>query len=341
MRKLKWRAAVAAAVTLVAALAAAPFVMADPTSRAADDPGFIQVYNDNVENLPTPGLKCHGDWQDLLYYMKIQKHKPDVYLVHQISGKKQLNKLVSKMEKMFGEKYAARIADPTPKKMKSPCGAPKAYQTNAVIFSTERFSVANDKNNTWQAQAVNAKGKCVDNHQSRTQAVKVKLTDKLSGKQVTAASVHWATGNSGGPPCAKGNAREVAEELAASGYGGDLRIVGGDFNYSDVSSGSKYRGWYKAMNGDLKGKLGYRDVVFDKCAATAEPRACLKANWTSGSGKRIDFLFAATPGGLPKVTGTHTVTYNEGDAADREVTGTDRADRDYSGHRAVRALIHY
>lgn len=340
MRKLKWKAAVAAAAAVVAALVAAPFVMADPVESAAEDPGFLQVYNDNVENLPTANLRCHGDWKDLLYYMKLQKHKPDIYLVHQISGKRQLDALVSKMEKIVGGKYAAKIADPTPKRMKSPCGEPKAHQTNAVIYSTERFSVANAKDNTWRAQALNSKGDCVNSGQARTQAVKVKLKDKLSGRHVTAASVHWATAKSGGPPCAAGNAREVARELSAKGYGGDLRVVGGDFNSSDTSGGD-YRGWYKSMNGDLNGKYDLRDVVFDKCKASDGLAKCLRDNWTGSSGKRIDFLFADKPGGMPKVTAAHTVTYNEGDAADRKVTKGDRGDRNYSGHRAVRALVHY
>lgn len=330
-----------AAVTVTAAVALSPLALADP-ARAADDPRHIQVYNENVENLPTANLECHGDWTDLLYYMKVQDHNPDIYLVHQISGKRQLDKLVSKMEKLLGEQYAAKIADPTPKKMKSPCGAPKHYQTNAVIYSTERFSVANADNNTWRAQALNSKGECVDSNQARTQGVKVLLQDKLSGKHVTAASVHWATKRSGGPPCAASNAREIAKELSAKGYGGDLRLVGGDFNYTATSGGLDYRGWYKSINADLGGKLGLRDVVFDKCKATGELATCLRANSTNGSGtSRIDYLFAAKPGSVPKVTATHTIGFDEGDAADRQVTGTDRADRRYSDHRAVRARVHY
>ena len=46
----------------------------------------MQVVDNNVENLPTAGLKCPGDWQDLVHYMKRAPLKPDVVIVQQISG---------------------------------------------------------------------------------------------------------------------------------------------------------------------------------------------------------------------------------------------------------------
>ena len=41
------------------------------------------------------------------------------------------------------------------------------------------------------------------------------------------------------------------------------------------------------------------------------------------------------------MTGFHTITFDEGDAADQADTGSDRGDRNYSDHRAVMARIHY
>ena len=55
-------------------------------------------------------------------------------------------------------------------------------------------------------------------------------------------------------------------------------------------------------------------------------------------GDRIDFLFFNAA-----ATSSHakTITYNEGDAADLQFTGSDREDLNYSGHRAVSARIYY
>ena len=301
-----------------------------------DDPGFVQVFDNNVENLPTADLKCPGDWQDLVYYLKRAPLKPDVFIVQQISGKQQLDNYVGKLSKIVGEGYAGVIADGSPKAMNSPCGAPKGHQTNAVIYRKARFTDQGLGSRTWVAQS-ERNGKCANSSQARTRAVKVKLHDKVANKDLTVASVHWATAASGGPPCSVSNAAETAKEMTADGYGGSLMIFGGDMNFSDVNGGS-FRPWYRALNGDLHGKHGFRDAGYAGCDG-AKP--CLADNWTIGSGRRIDFLFARAASGLPRVTGFHTITFDEGDAADQAATGSDRADRNYSNHRAVMARIHY
>jgi hypothetical protein len=333
-------------ITAVVALAAAGVVpaladqqQADVRIAAAnDDPAFVQVFDDNVENLPTADLQCPGDWQDLVYYLKRAPLKPDVFVVQQISNQSQLNSYVSRLSGDLGEAYAGVIAEASPAAMNSPCGAPKDHQTNAVIYRKARFTDRGLGARTWQAQSEQG-GSCVNNDQARTKAVKVRLHDKIANKDLTVASVHWATAKSGGgTACSEANARETAAELTEDGYGGSLLIFAGDHNVSDVSGGA-FRPWHRLLNGDEGGGLGFRDAGYAGCGGSL---ACLGDNWTIGGDRRIDFLFARKPsGGLPGVTGFHTITFNEGDAADQAETGSDRGDRNYSDHRAVMARIHY
>lgn len=310
-------------------------------AAANDNPAFVQVVDNNVENLPTVDLACPGDWQDLVYYLKRAPLKPDIFIVQQISGRSQLNSYVSRLSSDLGESYGSVIAEASPAAMNSPCGAPKDYQTNAVIFRSARFTNLGLGSRTWQAQS-NESGSCANNDQARTKAVKVRLRDRIANRDLTVASVHWPTSASGGPPCADSNARETAKEMTEDGYGGSLLIVGGDLNFSDIAwhtAGDPYRSWYRAMNGDLGGTHHYRDPGYTACAGS---KSCLSNNWTIGGDRRIDFLFARKPsGGLPTTSAFHTITFNEGDAADLAETGTDRADRSYSDHRAVMARIHY
>lgn len=340
---MKKRSVISLAVAAFLAATVAVFVA--PSAWAADraepnrNPGFLQVYDANVENLPTAKLtQCPGDWKDLVYYMRLRPYKPDVYLIQQISDGKQLKQLTTYLSKQLGETYKGVIAESSPKKMNSPCGPKKDYQTNAIIYRDARLTL--DKHAVWQVQA-EKNGECVNNKQARTKSVKALFQDKVSGKKVTVASVHWPTGKADGPPCATSNAKELNKRIAANGYGADLTIAGGDFNFSD-RGGADWRGWYKSLNGDLGGKYGFRDAVFAKCeAADKATKKCLNDNWTIGGKKRIDFLFAKKPNGLPKITAAHTITFNEGDAADKKLTGGDRADRDYSQHRAITARVHY
>lgn len=306
-------------------------------AAANDDPAFVHVVNDNVENLPTVDLQCPGDWQDLVLYLKRLPLKPDLFVVQQISNQTQLNSYVSRLSGDLGEAYAGVIAEASPAAMNSPCGPPKDHQTNAVIYRKARFTDRALGDRTWQAQS-DESGACANNDQARTKAVKVRLHDRIANKDLTVASVHWPTGASGGTACADSNARETATEMTEDGYGGSLLIFAGDHNISDLSGGS-FRSWHRLLNGDAGGSLGYRDAGYAGCGGD---KACLGANWTIGGDRRIDFVFARKPsGGLPAVTGFHTITFDEGDAADLAETGSDRSDRNYSDHRAVMARIHY
>lgn len=351
-RRTIYGVALAGALVMAAtgALVFQPVASAEPVAVAQGDPNnnpeFLQVYVNNVENLERVNDGCPGDWQDLIYYLTLQEFRPDIFLVQQISDQAQLDEYTSRLSSEFGETYAGVIAEEMPDEQNSPCGAQKAHQTNAVIYRTRRFTLISDPDAStkrWQSQAHDGDS-CVNNNQARTRNVKAMLHDEVADRDVTVASIHWPTrrDNWDGPRCAESNAREATVELLEDGYGGELLIFAGDANITDAASGA-FRPWYRGLNGDLGGSLGYRDAIYDHCADSGGPiDECLADNWTISGDRRIDFVFARRgDGSRPQMTDGHTVTFNEGDAADLEVTGTDRQDRSYSDHRAVRVRVHY
>jgi hypothetical protein len=319
----------------------APAALAAPNNN----PAFVQVYVNNVENLEKVDDGCPGDWQDLVHYLSLQELRPDIFLVQQISNQGQLDLYTARLSSEFGEAYAGVIAEASPARMNSPCGSQKAHQTNAVIYRTGRFTLISDPDAStkrWQSQAHDGTS-CVNNDQARTKNVKAMLHDDIADQDITVASIHWPTAAMDGPPCAESNAREAIAELLEDGYGGSLLIFGGDGNVTDTDASGDFRPWYAGLNGDLGGTHGYRDASYAGCADSGEPiNECLAENWTIGGNRRIDYVFARRGDGtMPQMTYSHTVTFNEGDAADLEVTGTDRRDRSYSDHRAIRVRVHY
>ncbi|UED83883.1 hypothetical protein [Streptomyces profundus] len=318
---------------------------------ANNDPDFLQVYDGNLENLPISTENCPGDWHDLMYYMRLQDYRPDVLIAQQIGGQKQLTTLLTRMEEHFGERYEGVVAEANPAPGGGVCGSDKTYQSNVVIWRADRLELllSQSPDNRWQAQYApdpDAPATCVNNNQARTKGVKALLYDRVAERQVTAASFHWPTqGHGGTAACADSNARETHDELTEDGYGvADLYLVGGDTNRaaSTTNGQDDWTSWYRSMNGDLGGAYGFRDVVYAECAGAP---ACLADQWTiitSGNERRIDFLFARKPGGALPVT-SHAVvpTFDEGDAADLALTGTDNEHLDYSDHRAIGARVHY
>jgi hypothetical protein len=349
------RALIGTAVATVPLLVIAPSASAEEAG-ANTDPGFLQVYDANVENLPvSSGEVCKGDWHDLMYYMRTQPLKPDLYLVQQLSNKSQLNTLLTRMEEHFGESFSGVLAENNPEPLDpddGECRTDKYLQTNAVIWRDARLSLklSASPDNRWQAQREDPNtGKCVNNNQSRTKGVKALLRDKVSGKDVTAASFHWRT-YTWGHKCTESNAGELSNELKADGYGGaDLFVAGGDTNNASNSThgSADWTPWYRKINGDLGGTYGFRDAAFAGCSGSP---ACLKPKWTldkdpsdsESQPRRIDFLLARKAGGAkPVISNTVVPTFNEGDAADLALTGSDYQNLDYSDHRSVGARVHY
>lgn len=340
--------------------ALAPPAMGEEAPRAPKeavpntDPGFLQVYDANVENLPTSKETCAGDWHDLMYYMRLQEFRPDIYLVQQLSGRKQLDLLLTRMQEHFGEKFEGVVAEAEPQKGGGVCGPEKQYQTNAVIWRADRLELklSQSPDNRWQAQydpdPEDDVVECVSNgDKSRTKGVKALLHDKVGDKDVTAASFHWPTQESGGGtgPCAVSNAGELSNELTEDGYGvADLYVAGGDTNRaaSTTNGQDDWTDWYKDVNGELGGAHGFGDAAFAACEG--DPK-CLADKWTiltEDRMRRIDFLLARTKAKKPAAVSHNVVpAFDEGDQAAVDLTGEDDADLDYSDHRAVGSRVHY
>lgn len=331
-------------------------------SEANADPGYLQVYDANVENLPTPSEndpnpECAGDWHDLMRYMQKQPLKPDVYVVQQLNNQEHLQLLLKRMKEYFGEEYEGVLAENDP--VSQPAGECPKYkhrQTNAVIWRSGRFGQllpdpalpGEWAGKRWQAQKQYEDGTtepstefCDNNTQTRTRGVKVKLRDKVSGKDVTAASLHWPTNKSDGPPCGVSNAGEVSNELTEDGYGGaDLYIAGGDTNTADLKQNGEWNDWYRNTNGAIEGsRHNFRDAVYTKCGGSVD---CLRENWTlwnpDPAGKhrrRIDFLLARKDGAaMPEMSDVVVPRL----CADEPVC---EGQLRYSDHRAVGARVHY
>ena len=296
-----------------------------PTSRTAvgnQDPTFLQVYDNNVENLETPAEYCKGDWQDLVYFMKLQKYAPDLFLVQQVSGRAQLDELTNFMSRNLPGRYEGVFARRNPQPFKSRCGAPKARQTNAIVFRVGRFAVQPGSKLAFRSTH-RVGNHCVPAKLDRSENVLVRLTDKTNGQTVVAGSIHWPTR---APACTKHNARQAAKLMAAAGPAG-LRIFGGDANFTPGP-------WTRLITGPFR--------YGDACGGNA---GCPAQNWTvpgPDRPRRIDFLFSRhePANEAAAVTDFKTVTLEAADAAAQQVTGSDHP-AGYSDHRALAARIHY
>ncbi|MFP2923928.1 hypothetical protein ACLESO_01675 [Pyxidicoccus sp. 3LG] len=302
------------------------------------NPGFLVVYNVNYENLPTAGEQCAGDWQDLIYYMKDQTYSPDAFIVHQMSGSGQAAQLAKFMQDNLPGLYDFVIAEASPEPQLSPCGPEKRFQTNAIIYRTGRLEPITGTKDTWQVYK-GANGSCVKNTQARSIGVRMAFRDLITGKKVILGSAHWPTnqeGPSSDPGCSERNIELTDAKVRGTGTA-DLIVWGVDSNESDLAANGNFKQWYNQANSQLSSTVNYKwnDPIYEVCSGN---RGCLENNWTGGGGGRIDFLFFDAP--ARSSTG-HTVTYDEGDAADRKFTGNDDAGLSYSGHRAIRARIHY
>ena len=300
-----------------------PMPATSPAAVGNQDPTFLQVYDNNVENLETPTEYCKGDWQDLVYFMKVQKYAPDLFLVQQVSGRAQLNQLTEFMTRNLPGTYKGVIARSNPRPFDSPCKGPKDHQTNAIVFRVGRFAVQPGSKVAFRSTRRVGKG-CGPETLDRSENVLVRLTDKINGQTVVAGSIHWPTVNRDGHACANNNARQAARRMAAAGRAG-LRILGGDANITP--------GPWKQI---VTGPFGYGDA----CGGTPD---CPAQNWTvPGDHRRIDFLFSRhePANEAAVVTDFKTVTFEAANAAAQQVTGGDDP-AEYSDHRALAARIHY
>ncbi len=294
---------------------------ASPGAEPNHHKTFLQVYDNNIENLETPDEYCKGDWKDLVYFMKLQTYAPDLFLVQQVSGRKQLDELTEFMSQNLPGHYEGVIARGKPRPFKSRCRGPKKLQTNAIVYRLERFDVQRGSHDTFRSTR-RAGNDCVPDTLDRTENVLVRLTDKINNNQtVVAGSIHWPTR---APACTKTNARQAANRMLDAGPAA-LRIFGGDANFTPGP-------WKRIITGDF----GYGDA----CGGNPD---CPAENWTvpgPDRPRRIDFLFSRNANEAARVTDFKTVTFEAANAAAQQLTGSDHP-ADYSDHRALAARIHY
>jgi hypothetical protein len=315
----------------------------DPDPDPPRPPAELMVYTSNIENLPTPSDMCPGDWQDLYAYMATQASKPDLFFLQQVDDQAQLNQIIAFMEQQLKRPYAGVIADPNPAPFRSPCGMKKAKQTNAIIYATDRLRKV-DAPISWRSWR-NFSGTCRRDGLARTRSVALRLKDRETGDELGVASIHWSTSNSPGPDsaCAIANGKETHQKLRQLSPNAKLYIFGGDANEPDRLNTStlNFTRWYKQLNVKEGGALGYLDPMWEACKAAGGLSACLRDAWTVGSVRRIDFLFTRSrTGPQPKILRAHTISYDEGDAAARQVYGSD-VPANYSGHRSVLMRLRY
>lgn len=306
----RMRFLVSALVAAVALVCTASAAAAPLKAKPNNDSRFLQVYVNNIENLETSKERCRGNWKNLIDKMRAAKVKPDLFLVQQLSGKKQLRRLTERMNNLLGERYTG-IYYRKRKKQTSPCGKAKAYQVNAIVWRENRLSPPSlPRRFGWQSDSFQKrrKGKshCRNSGQTRAHNLGVVLRDTRNPfVSVAAASFHWPTKRAGGHPCARENAREAAQQLGAQRT--TLSILGGDSNIT--TNNPSGRGWHGLITGRQ-----FEDPF------TNEPTI---------HGRRIDFLFARRGADAPAPV------------FDQRVVPFAKKKLPYSDHRALKAKVAY
>lgn len=323
---------------LAIAVAAVAAALAPGGAVAAvnDDPTFLQVVTNNVENLPEPGREadgdnvCSGQWRNLPRFLG--GFVPDVFLVQQIDPRRrakgqpsQLERYQAELKGSTGQTYGSVVSSSNPRDYPpAHCRPYKAFQANAILFRRDRLDVAKGTKGTWQARGSNG-AKCVSADTARTRNVYVSLLDKKNGRSITAESIHWPTDAAGGHPCAKQNAS--LSRYYATRRGGDaLHIFGGDANFTPFAKFPQPRAWYSQT------LAHWADPVLNMCSRSPDGRACLARNGTGAGDEpsvRRDFIFARSASRTPAAAYGGAIPYG--------VAGSPP----YSQHRAVYAFIRY
>lgn len=332
-----------------------PVTVVNAQAVANNNPAFLQVYVNNIENLTGPITEppgCGAEYLDLIEYIKTQDYVPDLFIVQQISDKNQADFYADLLQVELDPKnlsdpddykYGYVIAEKVPKVMNSPCGSAKEFQTNAIFYRTARlqyedpYGDATEPELTWQTQKY-VTSSCVLNGQSRTISAANSFRDIKSGKKVAVGTMHWATKKHSGTIINKGlssicNIMEINSKMES--LNSDLIIFGGDTN-DEEDNGD----WYKQANGALTNPVnyGYTDPIYELCDDDPDLEECLGENLTTSS-RRIDFLFVKQQNKDTVVTNQHTISFEEADQAAVATTGTTSVE--YSDHRAIRTRVYY
>lgn len=322
--------------------------------RTNSDPDRLVVYSNNIENMIF-------DWKDLVHEMEEAPLRPDIFLVQQVSGKRELDELIAFMRRRLGVRYEGVVAQNVPDDRRfSDDVTPRPRVTTGIIWRARRFDLVT--RDSWrpfgtgfkhQPQSCDARS-----DHSGYETLRVKLHDKRADEDVVAVSLrHWTW-----HPCSSKNVREIVEghdgragganDHAGLGGGAALHIVGGDFNDGLFNQDGSYKCWYRMMNGEIGAgtcnsddDFGFTDPLFESCDGD---KACVKRR------AGIDSLFVRrSDGGRARTSHFDIIGWDEAHRASVRATGgdgpsntrvkdghTDVAGR-YSGHMARRAYVHY
>ena len=128
---------------------------------APNEASWVNVWDNNVENLMTNTPACPGDWQDIVWYMKTRLSPPFLFIVQQVNRGEGTNEqgivvddtrnvlklLTDKMNRLLIDsqnepvldEYRWVIANPAPSEYPGAKCDKKLYQTNAIIYRSARF----------------------------------------------------------------------------------------------------------------------------------------------------------------------------------------------------------
>jgi hypothetical protein len=346
-------------VTVAGLLSVVPPSHAAVVPVANNDPSFVVVVDNNIENIETPAdSKCPGNWADFVRYLALQPYAPDILTFQQVENNTQAKAIATALQAAFAHTqvtYDYVVALSTPRANGGQCVNAagvneKPTQTNAIFFRSDRFtktsaihwqsfySPKRDGTDCTNADPVN------DPDQDRAMNVKALLHDNIANRDVAVASIHYNVDAwGGGVHCSNENATETKRQLSVNAYGqAALRIWGGDTNVTPVDPDTgATRAWYSTA------VSGYGDAC-----GTGPCNHVTTRGADGGTPRRIDFLMTArvsggvtSPASMPL---TDTVTFSEVRPGltdtDCEALGIEPGAQgclDYSDHMAVRAYVKY
>ena len=326
---------------------------AEAALRVNDDPDWLVVWTNNVENMLY-------DWKDLVHEMEVDERAPDLFLVQQLSGQDELDRLVRFMERRLGVDYTGVVAQQNPTHDRFGAQVlPRPKVTTGIVFRTARFEARTK--DSWFPFGTGFDGerqRCdVRTNNSGYETLRLRLHDTLADKDVVAVSLrHWTW-----HPCSTKNLQDIVDgnevgdvrhHHAGFGTKAALHIVGGDFNDRVSTDSGALRCWYRMMNREVPAgacqnsrDLGFTDPLWSACEGDAD---CVKQRGG------IDWLFARRSDGEPvRTKHFDVVSWADAEAASVAATGGDSpsntrarqgyddVDDRYSGHRARRAWISY
>ncbi len=156
--------------------------------RINRNPDRLVVYSNNIENMIF-------DWKDLVHVMARHELKPDIFLVQQLSGRDEMNRLIGFMNRRLNGNYDGVVAQNRPEDERfSGDVKPRPKVTTGVVWRSARFElVGKDSWMPFGRGFKNQKQSCDERSgHSGYETIRVKLFDKVAKKHVVVVSLrHW------------------------------------------------------------------------------------------------------------------------------------------------------